>query len=228
MIVSAALLRAIPLFSTLSDPEIQAVLKSTRQLHYPKDSVVFHEGDRGDSLLVILSGRVKVLLSGDRGQEIILSILEPPSFLGEIALVDESPRSATVVTLEQTDFLKVTQEQFLDLMQQHRPIAEKIVRQLAGSLRDATEHIRTLAMFDVHGRILRALLKLAKQRGTKQRTQIVIQPRPSHQVLAQMIGCSRETVSRAMKVLQGTGHIKVTRTAVALEERTLRRYWTGF
>ncbi len=76
MIVSAALLRAIPLFSTLSDSEIQAVLKSTRQLHYPKDSVVFHEGDRGDALLVVLSGRVKVLLSGARGQEIILSILE--------------------------------------------------------------------------------------------------------------------------------------------------------
>ncbi len=224
MIVSPALLRAIPLFSTLSDPELQAVLRSARQLHFPKDNVVFHEGDRGDSLLVMLSGRVKVLLSGDRGQELILSIMEPPSFLGEIALVDESPRSATAVTLTRTDVLAVTQEQFHELIGKHQPIALKIVRQLAGSLRDATEHVRTLSMFDIHGRILRALLKLAKQRGTKQQTRIVIQPRPSHLVLSQMVGCSRETVSRAMKLLQETGHVRVTRTAFALEERTLRQY----
>ncbi len=226
MIVSPALLRAIPLFSTLSDPELQTVLKSTRQLHYPKNSVVFHEGDRGDNLLVVLSGRVKVLLSGEDGHEIVLSILEPKGFLGEIAVVDEAPRSATAVTLEPTDFLKVTQEQFLDLMQQHPPIATKVARQLAGSLRDSTEHIRTLTMFDVHGRILRALLKLAKQR-TKQGTRIVMQPRPSHRQLAEWLGCSRETVSRAMKVLQETGLLEVRKTAFAIEERTLRRYWPG-
>jgi len=150
-----SILKHVPLFAELANGELEIVAAQSRRKKYPKGSIIFHEGDHGDYLCVILSGRVKVSLLGARGQEAIVRILERLDFLGEIALIDDAPRSATVSALEATEVLEVAREPFLALVRQHPEIALKVIAQLARALRRTDEQIRTLSMFDVHGRVLR-------------------------------------------------------------------------
>ena len=223
MVVSKSVLRTVPLLSVLSDAELDQLVKTPRFVRHRKGSVVFHEGAPGDHRLILLSGRIKVVLLGEGGQELVLAILTAPDFLGEIALVDGAPRSATCITLEETELLYLTQRQFMTLLRQ-QPVAMKIMRHLAGCLRQADEQLRTLSMFDVHGRVVRCLFGLARQQGVQERARIIIQPRPSNQLLAHMIGSSRETVSRAMRVLHEAGYVTASKTTCVLEERAVKRY----
>jgi CRP-like cAMP-binding protein len=223
-VLGTEILRRIPLLSGLADADLELVARSSRRIKYPKKSIVFQEGDPGDFLLVILRGRVKVTLLGEEGRETIVATLERPAFLGEVALLDEAPRSATVMTLEATEFLQITRGPFMALVKSHPPIAMKIMAGLANELRRATEQIRSLSMFDVHGRVLRCLLVMAHQHGESTPTRIVIRPRPSLKDLALMIGCSRETVSRAIKVLKDTGYVSAVDRGLAIEHRAIRRY----
>ena len=235
MFVGKAVLRSVPLFSSLSDAELDLVGQSARQVRYPGRSVVFHEGDPGDFMLVLLTGRVKVSLVGEGGKEITLRQLGPPSFLGEMALLDGSPRSATVTTLEKTTCVMLGRDEFLNVMRSHVDLMTRVLQHLTGSLRNATEQIRSLSMYDIHGRVIRGLLQLTQGRGARGRTRIVIEEMPSHRELGELINCSRETVSRAMKSLERANYISISRDTpkrgskrsrtLVLNERALRRYW---
>ena len=224
MMFKADVLRNVPLLSGLSDSQIALVANSSRVRRYPKGSVVFHEGDPGDFLLVILRGRVKVVLLGESGHETTIAVLERPSFLGEVALIDQAPRSATVATLAETEFLQIASAGFLALLKEHPEMAIQVMTRLAKMLRESHEQIRTLSMFDAYGRIVRCLLGLARDRGTSDGNRIVLSPRPSHQELARMIGCSRETVTRGIKILRNTGYISPVGRGLAIEQRAIRRY----
>ena len=219
-----SILKLIPLFADLDSASLQLVVKASRRLKYPKGNIVFHEGDPGDFLLVILNGRVKVTLLGEDGQETIVCTLDPPAFLGEVALLDGSPRSATVIALTPLEVLQIGREPFLALLQKDPGIALKLLMQLAAALRRATEQVRTLSMFDVYGRVLRCLLVTAQQKGQSSRTRMLIQPRPSVTELASMSGCSRETVSRAIKTLVSTGYVSEVDNGLAIEQRAIRQY----
>jgi CRP-like cAMP-binding protein len=222
--LSKEILSAVPLFAELSDSEIGLLADSCRRVSYPPKSIVFQEGDSGDFLLIVLRGRVKVTLLGDRGEETIVSILEAPAFLGEMALLDDAPRSATVMTLVKSEFLQMNRGPFRTLLSEHPAIALKVMSRLAGALRDANEQIRTLSMFDAYGRIIRCLLGIARKRGQTDGARLIIRPKPSFQEVARMIGCSRETVSRGVKTLQQAGYVSAVDRGLALEPRAIRRY----
>lgn len=174
----ADVLRHVPLFSELEAPERDLVMGASRSLRFPKNNIVFQEGEPGDYLLVMVKGRVRVMLFGDTGQETLINVLEAPALLGEVALLDQAPRSATVITVEPTEFLQITRAPFMALLKKHPGIAIKIMAGLARSLRKATEQIRTLSMFDVPGRLLRSLLMLAQERGETASPRMVIPPTP--------------------------------------------------
>jgi CRP/FNR family cyclic AMP-dependent transcriptional regulator len=187
-----------------------------------KNSVVFQEGDFGDYLLVILSGRVKVSLMGKEGKEFILAMLGPGSFLGEMALLEAAPRSATVTTLEACVFLRLDQRHFTTLLHTHSSLGLKLLKALCTRLRETDERLRSLVMLDVYGRILHCLRTLVGPDTPQPLEQhLVIFPRPSHQDIADMIGCSRETVSRAIKVLQTRGHITILKREILLHQALL-------
>lgn len=218
-------LKSVPLFAGLTDREIEEFAAYVRRVRFPKKSIVFQEGDPGDFLLILQKGRVKVTLLGESGQETILAMLEPPAFLGEISLLDDAPRSATVVAMEPTEFLRLAREPFIALVKKHPQMAFTIMARVARSLRYATEQVRTLSMYDVHGRVLRALLVLAQRQGaTVPTSRILVKPKPALKDVALMIGCSRETVSRAMKVLQEGRFVTSTASELAIEQRAIRRY----
>jgi len=219
-------MRNIPLFSGLTDAELDLITISTRQVSYPKGNVVFYEGDPGDFLLIILSGKVKVVLLGESGQEINLAALGEGSFFGEMSLLDGAPRSATVVTLGKSTFLQLPRQQFLELIWNHQGIAMKILlTHMSRRIREADEYIRTLSMFDVYGRTVRCLIRLAQQQGVRNSERIVIRSRPSHKELASMINCSRESVTRAIHTLQENGYVSTTKTDIIIERRALEHYW---
>ncbi|MDT7041287.1 Crp/Fnr family transcriptional regulator [Candidatus Nitronereus thalassa] len=213
-------LKTIPLFSELTNAELDLILEKAREQRYPRGSIVFYEGDPGDFLMVVLTGKVKVVLLGEGGQEIILAMLGPGNFFGEMAILEAAPRSATVMTAEQSEFLILEQPSFSALIELHPSISQKILKHLSERLRQADEQIRSLAMFDIYGRIAQCLLRLGQTQGKRVDGTLIISDRPSFQELSHMIGCSRETVSRAMKVLQEDGYLSVTR-----KEITIMRPW---
>ena len=219
-----AALTSVSLFSGLRPPEVQALLEASRGCRYSRGSIVCHEGDPGDFLLVLLSGRAKVVLQSEQGQEVILSIVEPPDVLGDISLLDGAPRSATVIALDDLDARKLSRQHFLELLRQNGDLLERMLQDFAARLRDTNEQVRTILMFDIHGQVLRALIRRGREFDG---SFIIVKPRPSHQELAQMIGKSRETVSRALGELKEAGYITVQRTSFTLKKDRLRRYWQG-
>jgi CRP/FNR family cyclic AMP-dependent transcriptional regulator len=151
-------------------------------------------------------------------------MLGTPGFFGELALLDGAPRSATVVTLAKCEFLRIPRQPFLELLAAHPAVLFKVVTHLTRCIRDATDQIRSLSMFDSYEKTLRCLLKLATQEHADDRKRLVVRPRPHHQELAHMIGCSRETVSRALTVLQDAGYVSPDEDGFVIEERALKRY----
>lgn len=218
-------LKQIPLFSGLSKEELNLIAATARLKPYPKGSVVFYEGDTTDYMLLILTGEVKIALLGDEGQEITLDVRGPGSIIGEMSLLDGAPRSATVITTERSEFMEIPRRPLLDAINSHPSVGLKLLVHLCQRLREQTEQVRGLTMFDVYGRIIRCLLSLTRLRGHRQTGKVTVSRPPSNQALAHMIGASRETVSRAMRVLHENQYLEVMPNQVTLTERAIKQYW---
>lgn len=215
-------LKRVPLFAGLDHADLAKIVEVSQGRRYKRGSVVFHEGDPGDALFVLLSGRAKIVLQSEQGQEVILSVVEPPDVLGHIALLDGAPRSATVVALDALETRRLTREHFLELLGTDRTMLDSLLTHLAASLRETNEQVRTALMFDIHGQVLRALIKRSKELDDGH---IIVQPRPSHQEIAEMIGKARETVSRALTELKDAEYVSVEPRAFVLKKEKLKRYW---
>lgn len=219
-------LRQVPLFSSFSDGELALIASSVTQATYPKGNIIFHEADDGDSLLVVLTGRVKVALFGDDGQEITLTTLGPGNFFGEMSLLENAPRSATVVTTERSTLLHLPRVTFHELLRSHKSLVMKLLlTNMAKRIRATDEQIRTLAMYDVYGRTIRCLIRLGREQGIRTKDGIVLKNRPTYPELASMIGSTRESVTRAIKALQEKRYVTATRRDIVLTTRALEAYW---
>ena len=220
-----AQLKQIPLFGELSEQELTLVAERARELRYPKGSIVFSEGDQSDYLLIILSGAAKIVLMNSEGEETILDIRRSGSFFGEMALLDGAPRSATVITTESCQLAQISRDAFLELLRANPAMSQKLLVYLTKRLRDETEQVKSLTMFDAYGRVIRCIIALSQQTGHRIAGGVSIPNRPSNQDLARMAGCTRETVSRAMKVLEETGFVKMSRSELLLTDRAIKKYW---
>jgi CRP/FNR family cyclic AMP-dependent transcriptional regulator len=211
---NADFLATIPLFSGLSRDELNKFAELTRERAYPKGSVILFQDDPGDSLFVLRHGRVKVVLIGEDGREVILGVLEPGAHFGELALIDDQPRSAHVIAMDDAQLLILRREDFRRRVEANPSVAWALLTELSRRLRRADQKIGGLVLLDVPGRIARLLLDLASEAGGP-----TIEKALTHQTIAQMIGASRETVSRAMKEFQDQGLIRVERRRIALGDR---------
>ena len=210
-------LRTIPIFSKLDEADMDLMYRSMRQRTYPPNTIVFFEGDVPDGLYLLIRGRVKISLMDENGREIILSTLKGGSFFGEMALFDEYPRSADVETLEYTDFLILRKSHFIEMIENSPSIVRNILKEMSGRLREADDKIRNLALFDVAGRLARVLIDIAKKEGIiSKEKNVATLPELSQQELANMIGASRETVSRALNSFQKQGLVTITRKQIVL------------
>jgi CRP/FNR family cyclic AMP-dependent transcriptional regulator len=211
---TADFLATIPLFSGLPEEELERFAELTRERAYPKGSVILFQDDPGDSLFVLRNGRVKVVLIGEDGREVILGVLEPGAHFGELALIDDQPRSAHVIAMEDAQLLVLRREDFKRRVEANPTVAWALLTELSRRLRRADVKIGGLVLLDVPGRIARLLLDLADESAGEQ-----IEKPLTHQTIAQMIGASRETVSRAMKDFQDAGLIRVERRRISIGDR---------
>ncbi|HET7597194.1 MAG TPA: cyclic nucleotide-binding domain-containing protein [Burkholderiales bacterium] len=209
------ILKRVPLFSTFSEQQLSAVLAYVQHRRYPRNALIVRAGDETDALYIILAGRVKVLIQDDEGHEVILSTLGPHDFFGEMGLLDEQPRSASVETLEPCEMLRLSKAGFVTCMKDNFDLAMRIIRNLVKRLRDADRKIESLALIDVYGRVARLLLDMAEEVDGKW----VVQHAPPKQEIARMIGASREMVSRVVKDLQEKGLIRAERRKILLLDR---------
>ena len=193
---TADFLASVPMFSGLQRDELLKFAELTRERTYPKGSVILFQGDPGDSLYVLRQGRAKVVLIGEDGREVILGVLEPGAHFGELALIDDQPRSAHVIAMEDSQLLILRREDFRRRVEANPSVAWALLTELSRRLRRADQKIGGLVLLDVPGRISRLLLDLSSES-----TNGTIEKPLTHQTIAQMIGASRETVSRAMKDL---------------------------
>jgi CRP/FNR family cyclic AMP-dependent transcriptional regulator len=209
------LLDNISLFADLSDAERESIGKLAVSRNYKKNTLVICEGDLSDSLYIILSGKVKVFLSDEDGKEVTLTTQKEGEYFGELAMLDEAPRSASVMTVESTKLAVISKSAFDECLENNPKIALTIIRGLAHRLRDLTENVRNLALMDVYGRVARTLLDMAEEDGDKQ----VIKQKLTQREIASMVGASREMVSRILRDLSVGGYITIENKIITINER---------
>jgi CRP-like cAMP-binding protein len=202
-------LRTVPIFSELSDEDITSLARLASRKRYPKDTVVFFENEEGDFFFTILEGRIKVTILGDDGREVILSVLGPGDFFGEMALLDNEPRSATAIAVEESELLSLHRNDFQTVLNDNKSITSALIRVLSARLRRANHQISTLALLDVYGRVARVIVDMAREEGKRLRDGRIAFRRATHQEIANRIGTTRETVTRMLKDLERQGLIHV-------------------
>jgi CRP/FNR family transcriptional regulator, cyclic AMP receptor protein len=193
-----SLLRQVSIFQDLPPEVLVDLSVRVRPRTAEAGSVIVSADEPGESLFVIARGKVKVVLYGETGREIILSILRAGDFFGEMSLLDRQPRSANVVAIEDADLLSLDHEAFQRHLVSHPSTALAILAEMSRRLRHADEVIGNLALLDVYARVARAVRELAQKQGEPVEGGLLIRERPTQQEIAGMIGTSRETVSRAL------------------------------
>lgn len=213
-------LRNIPLFSSFSEAQLGSLLNYAQFRKYPRGTYIVRAGEETDALYIILSGRVKVLIPNEEGREVILTTMGPNEFFGEMGMLDDQPRSASVEAVEPCEMLRISKAGFMETLRNNFDAAMLIIRNLVRHLREADRKIESLALIDVSGRVARLLMELAEEVDGKW----VVQRAPPKQEIARMIGASREMVSRVVKDLQRRGFIQAEgRKIVVLDRQTMMR-----
>jgi CRP/FNR family cyclic AMP-dependent transcriptional regulator len=195
-VLPSSFYRKFALFAELDERELASIAAVAKTRRYAKDDAVFHADEIGDVFYLIREGQVKVTMTSPEGKEIILSILAAGDFFGEMALFDNEPRSATVIAIEPLEVVSIWRTDFLHILSENFSITQKVLGELSKRLRNASNRIESLATMDVYGRLARFFLDLARQSGKVLDNEYIAVIRPTHQAIANMIGTSRETVSR--------------------------------
>ncbi|MBI2412193.1 MAG: Crp/Fnr family transcriptional regulator [Deltaproteobacteria bacterium] len=204
-----------PLFSSLEDFYLKDIISRGEFRTWPEASQIIIEGESGDAVFFVISGKVKVTLYGEEGREIVLAILKEGDMFGEMSIIDDKPRSANVEAITDLECLVVGKTAFLDYLSRHHKVYMRFFAYLTGRLREATRKIGGLALLDVCGRIAHTLIGMSKTTLTGDEKVIAIE-RPTHEQLAAMIGSSREVVSRALKKMTQEGYIKIEKDKILL------------
>lgn len=205
-------------FTTLNEAELALLQEKGQKKTYAKNKLIIDDGDRSSSAYIINSGRVKVFLSDDQGKEIVLSYLEAGEYFGEMSLIDQEARSAAVMTVEDSELTEISQKNFRECLRAHPELAERMMLGLVSRLREADKMIASLALEDVHERVANMLAKLAVKKDGK----LVIDDKPTHQHIANIVGASREMITRILKNMSTDGHIEIIGKQILIKDRRAR------
>ena len=203
----------------LREEALRAIAASGVVRQFPKQTVLIHEGDVGDSLYIILSGRVKVYASNAAGREVVINFHGAGEYVGEMSL-DGAPRSASVVTVEPSTCAIVNRAQFRDFLAANPDFAQHLITTLIHRARGATENVKSLALSDVYGRLVRLLNALAVDRDGR----LVVLEKLTQQDIADRVGASRDMIGKLMKDLVGGGYLLVEDRQISIV-KTLPPGW---
>ena len=220
--IRATIARA-PLFAALPITAIEDLTQRVTIRRVSTQHTVVSQDEPGDSMFIIMSGRVKVVIFGENGREVTLSILRPGDAFGEMALFDGEARSANCISIEPTTMLVLSRDDLLGHLAQHPRTALNLLGEMAQRLRRADESIAQLALCDVNERLIHRLVSLAKEEGTAAPEGVLVRRRPTQQELANMIGSCRETISRAFNQLARDGLIIPRGRAMVVTHQLIER-----
>ena len=211
------LLAATEMFSSLNDQALERLSRQAVERRFSKSYRIFHQGDPGNALFVLVEGIVKVTVTSERGDEMVLVTLEPPATFGELAVADGLERSATVETLEETSVLSIAREHVLALIDDDPTCAKGLLCSLGGLIRRLTDQAADFVFLDLHARVAKVLLQLADSRGEQVDGGIALDLHLTQGDIAQMVGGSRQSVNQIIRSFENKGYIEVGRKAVILK-----------
>ena len=202
------LLQSVALFWDLSEEELGYISEKMIARHYESGKFIFLEDSEGEQCFFVVQGSVKVTRLSKDGREVILAMLNEGEFFGEMALLDGESRSANVIALEETEVLTLNRGDFLVVLHDYPQIAIQLLKEMADRLRKSDRQIASLSLSDAEKRIALCIIRFADEQGVIKRGQVSIPKIPIQQDIANMAGTSRETVSRAINLLEKEHYIK--------------------
>jgi CRP/FNR family cyclic AMP-dependent transcriptional regulator len=215
----AAALAGVPLFRELEADVLHQLAGSVRTRRYRRGEVIFHQGDPGDALHVILAGRVKISSPSDSGVEAILATLRPGEFFGALALLDGAPRSASATAIEATETIVLPRDRFRALVDRSAVVRDHVFAELARELRRLTNHVEELHFLDIAGRLASRLARLAEDHGIREPDGSVRLDGPITQgELAAMVGSTRQSVNKLLGMFIDDGLVRLERDAIVVTD----------
>ncbi len=211
-----AFLREVSLFKDLSDDELRKLESVLEERSFRKNDIVFRAHEPGSTLFVIKRGRVKVSMNDRNGREIILGILGVGDFFGEMSLLDREPRSATVSSLEPCQALILSREQFLQFIPRHPEVVMKMLTTLSLRLRKTDEKISRLVFADAYEKVAAVLMEIIDERKIPLDIGTEVPLSLTRKELAELVGLSRETLTRVIADFQKAGLVRIDRRCIAI------------
>ncbi|HUP54522.1 MAG TPA: Crp/Fnr family transcriptional regulator [Methylomirabilota bacterium] len=214
-----ASLAAIPFFGGLEPAALDRLAAGMRSRRFRRGEVIFHIGDPGDALFVIVSGEVKISLPSETGDEAILATLRPGDVFGELALLDGAPRSASASALTATEAVILPRERFRELIATETGVRDALLASIAGELRRLTTHVEELHFLDITGRLAARLVRLSQEGGTPAADGSVrLRTNLTQADLAAMVGCTRQSVNKLLGQFTDDGLVRLERDAIVLTD----------
>jgi CRP-like cAMP-binding protein len=212
-------LTSIAFFGGLEPAALERLAGTMRARRFRRGEVIFHIGDPGDALFVIVAGEVKISLPADTGEEAILATLRPGDVFGELALLDGAPRSATATAIGLTETVVMPRDRFRELIATEAAVRDALLASIAGELRRLTTHVEELHFLDITGRLAAGLVRLAREGGTpvagggiRLRTSL------TQGDLAAMVGCTRQSVNKLLGQFTDDGLVRLEREGIVVTD----------
>lgn len=220
---AARLLRETPLFAGIDGETAEELAKRLVRRTYKRGQPLFHQGDTGDSLYVVVDGSVAIVVSSENGDRMVLTTLHAPDVLGEIALLDGGPRSASAEAVEPTTALMLSRAAFVELIQEHPSLVDGLLRSLGALVRRLSEQAADFVFLDLGGRVAKVLLRLAEDVGPEV-AGVPVEIGVTQNRLAEMAGGSRQSVNQILQSFQQRGYLEVHgRRVLICKPEALRR-----
>jgi CRP/FNR family transcriptional regulator, cyclic AMP receptor protein len=221
---ASSLLARTRLFEGLDPAALSSLGERAIERTYKKGQLLVYQGDPGDSVFVVESGLIKVMVTSEEGEEMVLVTLRPYDTLGELSLVDGGPRSASAEALEPTRVLVITRAVLLELLERHPSLMDALLRSLGSLVRRLTEQAADLVFLDIHERMAKLLLTLADERGEKAGAEILLDLNLTQADLAAMVGGSRQSVNQTLRSFESRGYLQIEGRVIRLRKPSeLRR-----
>lgn len=198
-----------PLFASLDPSAAASLISSLSERRVAKGEILFHEGEPGDHLFVILEGKVKLGRASADGRESLMAILGPGEMFGELSLFDPGPRAATATALTEAQVYRLGNAELMPWLATRPEVAAALLQALARRLRRTNEAMADLVFSDVPGRVAKALMDLGEKFGTMTAQGLQVTHDMTQEELAQLVGASRETVNKALADFAQRGWIQL-------------------
>jgi len=216
--VTAAFIQSVSIFTKLDHEQLQILLKKFQRRHHRRNEVIFHQGDPADHMHIILEGRIRISVASDDGREMSLALLQPGEFFGEMALLDNSNRSATATAIVPSETIVLFRQDFLEFLSDNPEVASEVNRTLVQRLRSSNQMLGDMVFLDVPTRVAKQLLALVETYLEDGAVDGVIPVPVSQDELAHLVGASRETVSRALNNYRRMGILSTSNRLVTIND----------